>query len=69
MKLYPAWILLGLYNIGGLVGKGWNSINSADRRCGSKFQLVILKLIYKVDILSIAIEIALRWMPQDLTDD
>ena len=32
-------------------------------------KLVIFKLITKIDILSIACKIALRWMPQDLTDD
>ena len=32
-------------------------------------ELVIFKLILKIDILSISCEIALRWMPKDLIGD
>ena len=38
-------------------------------RCVRNFILVILKLIEKIYILSFSCEIALRWMPKDLTDD
>ena len=37
--------------------------------CNLKLTLVIFKLISRIDILSLSCEIALRWMPQDLTDD
>ena len=38
-------------------------------RCRCNLKLVIFKLMSRVDILSISCEIALRWMPQDITDD
>ena len=38
-------------------------------RCGWNLNLVIFKLTSRVDTLSISGEIALRWMPQDFTDD
>ena len=38
-------------------------------RCGCNLELVIFKFTSKVDILSISCELALRWMPQDFTDD
>ena len=38
-------------------------------RCGCNVKLVIFKLIPRIDALSISCEIALMWMPQDLTDD
>ena len=41
----------------------------APMRFGCTIWLVISKLISTVDILTISCEIALRWMPQDLTDD
>ena len=36
---------------------------------GYNLILVIFKLTSRVDVLSISDEIAVRWMPQDLTDD
>ena len=41
----------------------------APGRCGCNLKLVIFKHTSRVDILSISCEIALRWMPQDFTDD
>ena len=38
-------------------------------RCGCNLKLVIFKLTSRVYILNISCEIALRWMPQDLTGD
>ena len=38
-------------------------------KCGCNFQKVTFKLISRMYILSIFCEIALRWNPQDLTDD
>ena len=38
-------------------------------RCGWSIELVILKVISKIGIWSISWEIALRWMPKDLTGD
>ena len=38
-------------------------------RWGCNLKLVIFKLTSRVDILSFSCEIALRWMPQDFTDD
>ena len=32
------------------------------------YELIIFKLMSRVDILTISSEITLRWMPQDLTD-
>ena len=47
-----------------------NHVNSlAPERCDCNFELVIFKLISKIDILGISCEIALRWMLEDLTDD
>ena len=36
---------------------------------GSNFNLMIFKLISGIDILSISCAIAIRWVPQDLTND
>ena len=41
----------------------------APRRYGFNLKLDILKLIRRIDILSTSNEIALRWMPQNLTND
>ena len=38
-------------------------------RCRCNLKLVIFKLTSRVAIFSISCEIALRWMPQDFTDD
>ena len=38
-------------------------------RCGFKRKLVIFKLISRINILSTSCKIALRWMPQHLTND
>ena len=38
-------------------------------RCGCNLKLGIFKFTSKVNILSISCEIALRWMPQEFTDD
>ena len=40
----------------------------APERCGCSFKLVISKNISMIDTLSTTSEIALRWMPPDLTD-
>ena len=37
--------------------------------CLYNIELIVLKLILRLDVLSISCEIALRWMTQDLTDD
>ena len=44
----------------------FNSLVSG--RCGCYLKLIIFKLIWRIDISSISCEIALKWMPQDLTD-
>ena len=44
-----------------------NSLSPGTYGCNLK--LVIFKLKSRTDILSISCEIALRWMPQDLTDE
>ena len=45
-------------------------VNSlAPERCSSKLKLVNFKLKSRIGILSISNEIALLWMPQDLTED
>ena len=36
-------------------------------RCGCNLKLIIFKRMSRTDILSISCEIALRWMPQELT--
>ena len=41
----------------------------AQEMWGSNLKSLILKLISGIDTLSISCEIALRWMPQDLTHD
>ena len=38
-------------------------------RCSCNLEIVIFKLISRMNILSISCEIVLIWMPQDLTDD
>ena len=44
-------------------------INSLDlERSGCNFDIVMFKLISKIDILSISSEIALMWIPQNVTD-
>ena len=51
-------------------GVSHNIINSfSPGRCGLNPKLVTFKLIWRIDISSISGETALRWMPQDLTDD
>ena len=46
------------------------NVNSlAPERCFCNLKLLIFKHLSGIDILSISYEIALRWMPQDLTDD
>ena len=51
-----------------LRGELCHNFNSvAHERCGFNVELVIF--ISMINILSISCEIALRWMPQDLTDD
>ena len=48
----------------------WFFFNSlAPVRCSCHFKLLILKLISKIDILSISCDIAFRWMSQDLIYD
>ena len=46
-----------------------NSISLTSGRCGCNLELIILKPISGVDILNIFCEIALKWMPEDPTDD
>ena len=41
----------------------------APGRCGCNLELVISKLMSRIDILRISWEIGPRWTPQDLTDD
>ena len=50
---------------------GWEgSFNSlATGRCGRSFKSIIFKLIIQNSRLDPCSEIALRWMPQDITDD
>ena len=48
----------------------WQAITSvASARYVYDIKLLIFKLRSRIDILSISHKIALRWMPQDLTDD
>ena len=47
------------------INRGINSL--PPRRCRCNLKLVILKLISKID--SISCKIALRWIPQDVSDD
>ena len=44
-------------------------ISLVSGRCGCNLELIIFKLISRIDILHISYEIALRWMPQHLIDD
>ena len=46
---------------------GWSVNSLATGRYSCNFEWVIFKLISSIDIFSIICEIALRWMPQDLT--
>ena len=44
-------------------------ISLASRKCGCNLKTIIFKLISRLDILSISWDIALRWIPQDPSDD
>ena len=58
-----------------LSGSGWRQncdgkLDSLETgRYGSNVKSVILKFTLETDILNISCEIALKWMPQALTDD
>ena len=47
--------------------QAFNSL--APGRCGCNLELVIFKMISTLDVLGNSSEIALKWMPQCLTDD
>ena len=38
-------------------------------KCCHDLELIIFKLVSSINLKSFSSEIALRWMPQDLTDD
>ena len=68
LKRPPSWFYRypsGLLHWHGLIY--WDQLIGPGK-CGYNLKSVIFNLI-RIDILSISSEIALRWMPQDLTDE
>ena len=47
----------------------WRVNSLASEKCSCNFKLVIFKFISRIIILSISCNIALRWMPEYLTDN
>ena len=71
----PHWLLVNIASGNGLVPPGNKPLPGPILtqtyilnigRCSCDLELVIIKLIWMIDILSIFWKLALRWMPQDL---
>ena len=64
-KLDQTW---RCWDVGTLVPLPFTLNSLAPRRCGSNFKSMIFKLILQNNILATRGDIALRWMPQNLTN-
>ena len=71
INTYPCWVATILKGVWISISLEHNLFDSlTPEKCRWNLELVIFKFIPRIrDALSISCEIAIMWLPQDLTDD